>query len=187
MFQVNYFGGFAIEPSGAIWIGEESGGAYRSSNGGLSFDNVVGPALAIAHLSYAQDAIWACTPGLPNQRALARWSTARSAFEDVVALGDITQLVGCAPEVNAPAICAAAWAEWQRDILMLPPAPGDAGAPVDAAVDAKLHESQASPPDSRQTSSGCAVTRHANSSGSSASAAFCLVLALSFAIRRARR
>ena len=123
MFQVNFFGGFAIEPSGAIWFGDESGGAYRSANGGLSFDNV-GPGIPIAHLSYAQDAIWACMPGLPTERALARWSPARSAFEDVLALGAITRMVDCAPEVDAQTICAAAWAEWQRDILMshLPPA-----------------------------------------------------------------
>jgi hypothetical protein len=181
MFQVNYFGGFAIEPSGAIWIGDESGGVYRSSNGGLSFDNV-GPTIPIAHLSYAQDAIWACMPGLPTERAFARWSPARSAFEDVLALGAITRMVDCAPEVNAQTICAAAWAEWQRDILMSASSPGDAGTAVDAAADAGLHEDPASQPDSRPTSSGCALSGHADSSGSGGSA-FWLLFAMSFAIR----
>ena len=130
VLDVNFFGGFAIEPSGAIWMGDEGGGVYRSLDGAATFTNV-SPSTAVACLVSAQAAVWGCTPGTPEQRALAQWNDAQGTFDDVVALRDVTHMVECDPALEIEKTCAAAWVEWQRDVLMLPPstpAPAAAGA-----------------------------------------------------------
>jgi hypothetical protein len=129
-FEVNFFGGFAREPSGTIWMGDEGGGVYRSVDGAVTFTDV-SPSTAVACLTYAHGALWGCRPGTPEQPALGRWNDARGAFDDVVTLADITRLVQCDPPTEVETLCAAAWVEWQRDVLMIPPpkpALADAGA-----------------------------------------------------------
>lgn len=128
VLSLNFFGGFALEPDGAVWAGDEGGGVYRAANGDAPFENVA-PATAVVDLGYGRGALWAGTPGLSTQRALARWSEDAQTFEDVVALAGVDRLPECA-EVDATATCAAAWGEWKRDVLLqVPPAEGDASAP----------------------------------------------------------
>jgi hypothetical protein len=169
--QVNFFGGFAIEPSGAIWMGDEGGGVYRSLDGAVTFTNVA-PPTAVACLTYAQGTVWGCTPGTPEQRALVRWNDPRSAFDDVVALGEVTHMVECDPAMEVEKTCAAAWAEWKRDVLMIPPpamAPADAGA------------APAPEPDS-----SCSFTSKAGARGSPRSATFITLAALVLGARKLR-
>jgi hypothetical protein len=134
--RVNYFGGFSIDPSGTITIGDEGGGVYRSSDGGDTFSDVA-PDLAVACLAYADDALWACTPGTNLQPALSKEVAAAATFAGVVAFSDVDRLVDCGADLDVPTRCAAAFIEWRRDVLMQDVSL-DAGAamPVDAGVDA---------------------------------------------------
>lgn len=128
--QVNFFGGFAIDSNGAIWMGDEGGGVYRSMDGAATFENVAADT-AVACLVFAQGALWGCTPGTPQDRALAQWDDVRNDFAGVVALGDIARMVECGPSVDVLETCALAWSEWQRDVLTPPPVsppPEDGGA-----------------------------------------------------------
>jgi hypothetical protein len=127
VLTLNFFGGFAVQPDGVLWAGDEGGGVYRSPGGDATFDDV-SKGTAVANLAYAQGALFGCTPGTSTQRAVARWSDAHSAFDDVVALVDVTHMVDCAP-LDVARTCAAAWVEWQRDVLLLPQHVADAGAP----------------------------------------------------------
>jgi hypothetical protein len=118
--RVNYFGGFSVDPHGSISIGDEGGGVYRSSDGGDTFTNVA-PDTAVACLSYAHDAWWACTPGTNQQPALSIEADdvdAGPTFDGVVAFSDVDQLVDCGADVDVAKRCAAAWIEWRRDVLM---------------------------------------------------------------------
>jgi hypothetical protein len=169
--QVNFFGGFAIDPSGAIWMGDEGGGVYQSLDGAVTFTNVA-PSTAVACLTFAQGTVWGCTPGTPKQPALVQWNDARSAFDDVVALGDVTRLAKCDPSLEVEKTCAVAWIEWQRDVLMIPPptpAPADAGAP------------RALEPDS-----SCSLAARAGSRAPSSEAVFVGLAALLARLRRRR-
>lgn len=128
--QVNFFGGFTIEPSGAIWMGDEGGGVYRSLDGAVTFTNIA-PSTAVACLTYGEGTVWGCTPGIPEQPALVQWNDTTSTFDDAATLREVTHMAECDPAMEVEKVCAAAWAEWKRDVLMIPPptmAPADAGA-----------------------------------------------------------
>ena len=96
MLSVNFFGGFAVDPRDrdVIWIGDEARGVYRSNDGGDSFDKVQ-PDVAASCLAYGSDALWACTPGLPQRTALVRSPDALTAFEPIMAFADVTHMVEC--------------------------------------------------------------------------------------------
>jgi hypothetical protein len=138
ILRVNYFGGFSIDAHGVVWVGDESGGVYRSSDGGDTFSNVA-PKQAVACLAAAGDALWACTPGTNLQPALITRGTANTSFTQVVAFADVNHLLECATKVDAPARCAAAWLEWRRDVRMedqTAPAAAGPQPDVDAGTDA---------------------------------------------------
>jgi hypothetical protein len=132
--RVNFFGGFAREPSGVIWVGDEGGGVFRSDDGGEHFDEVA-PEQAVACLTYGADALWACTPATPQKRAVARASDPATGFADVLALASVDRMVECGPRIDVNAICAAAWSEWQIDVRMTMGAAAPA-APVATTADA---------------------------------------------------
>jgi hypothetical protein len=152
--QVNFFGGFAIEPGGAIWMGDEGGGVYQAVDGAASFTNVA-PSTGVACLTYAQGTVWGCTSGTPKQPALVQWNGVARAFDGVVALGDITRLVECDAAVEVERKCSTAWAEWQRDVLMIaPPTPAPADAGAAPAPEADSSCSVAARTGSRKSSDG---------------------------------
>jgi hypothetical protein len=157
VLTVNFFGGFAVDPDDAdvIWIGDEARGVYRSGDGGDSWGETA-PEINSSCLAYGGGALWTCTPGLPQRTALQRSSDALAAFEPIMAFTDVQRLVDCAPELGVPSVCAPAWVEWQRDVLMITPAtpPGatpDAGNPVLAP------ERDAGAVPQPSVSEGCAV------------------------------
>ena len=167
--DVRFFGGFARDPGGALWIGDEAGGVFRSTDGGGSFTNV-SSATAVSCLHFGQGALWGCTPGIAEQTTLVTWSDERQAFDGVTRLADVTRMVDCGPELDVATKCAAAWVEWQRDILMLPQTPtnpdgGTGGAPpILPEPDADVPEASPVPPDpstsvgaSESSGSGCAI------------------------------
>ncbi|HEX3596872.1 MAG TPA: hypothetical protein VHU80_17305, partial [Polyangiaceae bacterium] len=94
VLTVNYFGGFARDPDGVVWVGDEGGGVYRSDDEGATFHDVAAQTGA-ACLDFAQGSLFGCTPGLMNQSALVRWNDARQAFDGVVALANVRQMVDC--------------------------------------------------------------------------------------------
>lgn len=146
--RVSFFGGFAVDAASAIWVGDEGGGVYRSTDGGDRFEEPL-PDTAVACLSSHDEALWACTPGTSTMRALAVWNGARQRFDDVVAFADVDRLVECAPELDVADVCAAAWTEWRIDVQPAAATPAidaplpDAGEPdvdePDAALDAAHH------------------------------------------------
>lgn len=144
--RVNYFGGLTIDAQGVIWIGDEIGGLQRSDDGGAHFQNLEADA-DIACLTAANGTLWACTPGTNAEPALQRIANGqpRSA---VVTLDAVDQLVSCRDQ-DVSQRCAAAWSEWQRDVLQRPlatdaaaPVPVDAGTP-DAATSGAEPDAQA--------------------------------------------
>ncbi|MET0387730.1 MAG: hypothetical protein ABW321_17295 [Polyangiales bacterium] len=125
--RVNYFGGLTITPSGEIWVGDEGGGIYRSRDAGRSFDNLDARS-RVACLASEADAVWACTPALPMAPAL-QVLRETGPMTPALAFGDVESLVSC-DDQDIATQCQAAWAEWQRDVLMQQdPAAVDAGAP----------------------------------------------------------
>jgi len=141
LLTVNFFGGFAIDPSDAnlIWVGDEARGVFRSSDGGDSFEETQ-PSIAAASLSYGAQRLWATTPGLPEQTALLASQDAVEAFDPVLALRDVDRLVDCSPELDVAQVCAPAWIEWQRDVL-------GRDLPSDAGVDASTQDAATEPVD----------------------------------------
>ena len=170
--DVRFFGGFARDPGGALWLGDEAGGVFRSTDGGGSFTNV-SATTAVSCLDFSQGALWGCTPGLAEQTTLVTWNDAREAFDGVVALASVERMPDCAPATDVATQCAAAWLEWRRDILLLPPAPVDAGSrpngtggnpaippPSDAGEPTNPQSPDASSPAGAPvSSSGCAIRR----------------------------
>jgi hypothetical protein len=133
VLRVNFFGGFTVDADGVIWVGDEGGGVYRSVVDGDHFE-AVQPNMAVACLLQGQDALWACTPGTPKKRAIAKSSAGSDPFSDVVAFADVDHLVACA-DTDVNASCAPAWHEWQLDVRMLATTASDAGVmPLDASA-----------------------------------------------------
>jgi hypothetical protein len=169
VLQVNFFGGFAIEPSGAIWMGDEGGGVHRSLDDAASFTNVA-PSTAVACLTHAQGTVWGCTSGTPIQPALVQWNEGVGVFDSVVALGEVTHMVECDPSAAADTTCMTAWTEWQRDVLMLAP-------PAAASADAGT----APPP---ETDSSCSLAARRAPSRSSNGTMFITFAALLLCARK---
>ncbi|MDD9947538.1 MAG: sigma-70 family RNA polymerase sigma factor [Myxococcales bacterium] len=168
VLEINFFGGFAKQGQG-LWAGDEGGGLFRSTNAGESFRQVrrdVAPACLVG----AQGALWACTPGLPDQPAVARVLSVDPAepFEPIVALSEVRALVNCDPSVMVETLCGAAWREWRADVLSVaeatpghvPPAVASSGlsqVDVDAGVDEDQTTSRTATGSgaSSDTSAGC--------------------------------
>jgi hypothetical protein len=115
LLRVNYFGGFAIDARGLIWVGDESGGLHSSHDGGDHFTDVA-PSQAVACLAAAEGSLLACAPGTNTMPALIARDAA--AFTPLVTFAEVDQLVDCAPDLDVPTRCAAAWVEWRRDVRM---------------------------------------------------------------------
>lgn len=192
--HVNFFGGFAVdEATGALWAGDEGGGLFRSSDGGDSWEEVA-PDLAVACLAQANGAVWACTPGLPAQRALATMARETTDAQDVVAFTDVDRLTDCAPELATDVLCAAAWNEWRADVLGVMSGAGAAGsggaagsagagasASASGGTDAAETADLAAPP---ATANGCRVAPRV---GAPASSLLPVAIALLIAAATARR
>ncbi|HEX6239925.1 MAG TPA: hypothetical protein VFZ61_03485 [Polyangiales bacterium] len=144
--RVAYFGGFVVDARGVISIGDELGGVLRSDDAGETFHQLP-TEVPVACLAQASDALWACTPGTLDEAAVQRMSVSEP-FKRVVALPEVTRLATCAPELEVERVCAAAWVEWQRDVLRIPAQAADAGMPAPmeepAHADAALTEVDAS-------------------------------------------
>jgi hypothetical protein len=141
--RVNFFGGFAREPSGVVWIGDEGGGVFRSDDGGDHFSEVA-PEQAVACLAHGAAGLWACTPGTSQKRAVAVARDPAAGFADVVAFAAVDRMVECGDELDVSAICAAAWSEWQVDVRMAASAsPPSAPAASDGGSDAGLLDGDA--------------------------------------------
>ncbi len=163
--RVNFFGGFAIDASSTIWVGDEGGSLHRSSDDGDSFEEALLHS-AVACLESQGDALFACKSGLTTMPALGLWDDAQQSFAKVVAFADVDRLVECAPELDVANVCAAAWNEWRVDVrgavppVVTPPPNEDAGAPVavPAQPDAGQPEVPVTTPAPREHhASGCAV------------------------------
>jgi hypothetical protein len=128
LLRVNFFGGFAVDPGGVIWVGDEGGSVFRSSDGGDSWQDVL-PSEAVACLVHANGALWACTPNSAHKPAIGRLADAdpRVDFEAVTAFADVDAVVDCAPELAVEQTCAAAWNEWRVDVQMSSAPTGAAG------------------------------------------------------------
>ncbi|MEY4581644.1 MAG: hypothetical protein RL701_6347, partial [Pseudomonadota bacterium] len=134
LLRVNYFGGLSFAPDGAIWVGDEGGGVYRSLDHGESFENLDNrnPAACIVA---TDTATWTCASTLPDMPSLRVRPAAGSAFEPSLAFKDVTQLVSCPAALDVERTCQAAWIEWQRDILIRDMAAYDAGVPPPSAAE----------------------------------------------------
>ena len=118
MLRVNYFGGFVVDPEGVIWVGDEIGGVYRSTDGGETFGNME-PEADVACIAYGGASLWACNPATPQEPVLQVLAGGVPPFAEVVALTDVDRLIEC-PGTDVAHVCAGAWVEWQRDVLMRP-------------------------------------------------------------------
>jgi hypothetical protein len=194
VLQVNFFGGFAADRStGVIWVGDEGGSLFRSSDGGDSFEDVQ-PSTAVACLVHDRRALWACTPGTTEQRALAALMDPDGDFEDVMAFADVDRMVDCAPELDVAQVCAAAWNEWRADVqtrdagtrpdggppaVQMPEAGAPAAAPVGPAPPAQS---------AARAADGCAVTARVGVTAQANGFTWLLLLlALARCARRSRR
>jgi len=131
--RVNYFGGFAVDEHGAITIGDESGGLFRSLDDGQTFTTVSADS-AVSCLSGTGDVTWACNIGTTMEPALTSQVSGTSTSTHVVAFADVSRMVSCAPALEVERHCALAWFEWQRDVLMRNLTSQDAGAALDAGA-----------------------------------------------------
>jgi hypothetical protein len=87
-----------------------------------------------------------------------QWNDTAGSFDDVVALRDVTHMVECDPALEVEKTCAAAWIEWRRDVLMIPPptpAPAAAGAAPGTESDSSC--SLAALREPRKSSNGSAL------------------------------
>jgi hypothetical protein len=184
VLTVNYFGGFVRDPNGMIWVGDEGGGVYRSADGGATFNDVASQT-GVACLDFAQGSLFGCTPGLTQESALVRWNDERQAFDGVVALANVRQMVECSPPPDVRGTCAAAWVEWERDVVGLPPASRDAG--TTPAVPSVPSASMASGGCSVSESAAASSGRSRSSTSSSRSSCVLGVLLLVTGARRSRR
>jgi hypothetical protein len=157
----------------------------------------------VACLAQAGDALWACTPGTLDQPAIQHMSDGQP-FARVVTLPEVTRLATCAPELEVERVCAAAWIEWQRDVLRAPVQGVDAGAPVpmedaeqaDAAppepdvsvapIDEHDSEPAADPMDPVSASASSCTLHHGGERNPAALLALCLLGTWATRRRRAR-
>lgn len=207
--RVNYFGGFVLDARGTLSVGDESGGLFRSLDGGETFRDVSATS-AVSCLSHAADATWVCNIGTTTEPALTRLADAADAPGNVLRFADVTQLVSCAPEAAVERRCAQAWLEWQRDVLLRDVPGSDAGiradvdggtaspAVPDASVDREaavpveagpMDAADAAPAVPTRERDGCSVSpRRAHTRAARTTAGQLLLLvALTLVVRASRR
>lgn len=207
--RVNYFGGFVLDERGTVTVGDESGGLFRSLDGGETFRDLSATA-AVSCLAHVGDATWACNIGTMAEPALLRVADTADTPSSVVRFADVTQLVSCAPEAAVERRCAQAWLEWQRDVLLRDVAGNDAGGTAavdggvvgtplsDASVDAAAQPSTdtgrvdvdasvATPVAPTRARDGCSISRRsAQAHGDSTLPALWFVLCALTLVRRTR-
>lgn len=191
VLRVNFFGGLAIDPDDpdTIWVGDEARGIFRSTDGGDSFEETQ-PSIAASCLGYGAGTLWACTPGLPADTALASSPDALAAFEPVMAFTEVDQLVDCPTELDVAHTCQAAWVEWQRDVLGVVPVVPDAGATLEPDAGRPVEPDAMIPAEAADAAvdaagapgSGCSATGTRSSSPRGWLPALCVI-----ALRAARR
>lgn len=124
--RVRFFGGFATDDAhDTVWVADEAGSLFRSSNGGDDFQ-AMPTDHAIACLVHDGNALWACTTGTNQQPALAVSDDQGETFTSEIAFADVERLVDCDTTPTVAQTCAGAWIEWQADVLER--------APIDASV-----------------------------------------------------
>lgn len=173
VLRVNYFGGFALDGQGVVWVGDESGGLHRSDDDGETFVDVA-PERAVSCLAAVGDSLWACAPGTNVEPALVQQPASskpsdEASFAPVVALADVDQLVRCDADTDVPTRCAAAWVEWERDVRMESSTSQDGGA-AQGAADAGAEfaaDAETAGSGGDVANSGCSVAAAGGARGSS--------------------
>jgi hypothetical protein len=140
--RVNYFGGLVVDEHDVVWAADELSGIHRSDDAGETF--ILAAEAAVACLAHARDALWACTPTTLEEPALQKLT--EGVLTEAVALDQVDELAQC-PEREVADVCGAAWAEWQRDVLLRPSPPAgeltpDAGTTHPEGADAREHDTE---------------------------------------------
>lgn len=165
LLRVAYFGGLTIDPHGAILVGDELGGVYRSIDDGASFEHRIAD-VPVACVTSSGTADWLCGSDVLTQPALMRLDG--EVAVDVVSIDQVDEQVQC---LDVDSVCRAAWMEWERDVLGVgamdagldtlvsdgSAETADAGADafITVSVDAEpFHASDASTP---SAASGCSI------------------------------
>jgi|GEM_PF-5465022 len=177
--RVNFFGGLTITDNGEIWVGDEGGGVYRSTDRGASFAWVESPR-SISCIASSGNEVWACTPDLPSAPALNVLAAAAASFEPALALADVDAQVTCAQHNQGVDPCQAAWVEWQRDVIGRVPVLAEP--PVDASQPLPESTPPMQPTELQPSAASCALTAHPHGAAS-----HWALLLLCAAWRRARR
>jgi outer membrane protein assembly factor BamB len=167
VLSLNYFGGLAVDAAGTVWVGDEGGGLLRSLDR-ETFTNVA-PRLYPSCVHAEGERVYTCNEDLPTVPAL--YLANAEGQEPVFTPSQVDELVSCE---GVASLCATAWVEWQRDVLLrqLLPDGGvasadasvpadvgmlvDAGIAVDAGVDADVM-ADASAPEPRGSDGGCSL------------------------------
>jgi hypothetical protein len=184
---LDYFGGFARDAGGVLWVGDAGGHLYRSGDDGLSFVDVA-PGFGASCVAPGPGGLDVCALSSPAKPSLSRYDRAADALTPRLALADVARLVSCA-ELDVAARCASAWAEWNRDARLLPSAEAGVQAPDGGADAARPPDDgavalapDAAPAPARRSASGCSAgPREAPSAPLT-----CALLGLVFALYRRR-
>lgn len=140
--RVDYFGGLAVDAQGVTWVGDELGGIHRVAPDAADFAQLA-PAVAAVDLFAVSGGVLAASSGAADAAAL--WhlppgADGESAPVEVLRLTDVVALPSCPADDRVEQLCAGAWAEWERDVLAVPPqsptGTTDAGTVQEAASDA---------------------------------------------------
>jgi hypothetical protein len=117
--RVRFFGGLALA-DGAVWVGDEAGGLYRSEHDEPF--SVLAPDLAVSCLHHDRaGSLWVCTPATSDQNTVLVSDDRGDTLRPQLALQDVQTLVECPDQVGDP--CASAWNEWEVDVLRRATAP----------------------------------------------------------------
>lgn len=193
LLALNYFGGLTLDEAGAVWVGDAGGGLYRSLDRATfsELDSNVHPSC----LEADGQRLYACSEDLPSQPAVL--AGAAGAQDAVLQLDQVTELVECE---GATSTCAAAWGEWQRDVLGIAQTPdsgtalADAGGTatrppgaLDGSLDAGSAPSDDAPAPARAQSDGCMLAPDGAGAGGFALLALLASLAHRGSARTSRR
>ncbi|MET0340185.1 MAG: hypothetical protein ABW252_04255 [Polyangiales bacterium] len=130
---VRYFGGLAVDADGTVWVGDEGGGLFRSDDGEVF--RAVAPDLSTACIAAGADALWVGTSVSTLEEALLTRIDAADQPATAARYLEADRMVTC--DVDVARVCAPAWVEWQRDVLMRG---ADAGVTVAADTEASARD-----------------------------------------------